>query len=103
MIKIKYGLNPQGVKEVEVMPHRTDNLVTFMKALMKDDMQKLDKWPREQKSQKHKSKKLQTPKPAQMQQPPSTPIKSQQNKKVWKVKDVQPSGSASPEPDVPSM
>jgi hypothetical protein len=43
MIKIKYGPNPQGIKKVEVMPHRTDNLTTFIKALMKDDMQKLDK------------------------------------------------------------
>jgi hypothetical protein len=36
-IKIKYEPNPQGVKEVEVTPHKTDSLVTFMNALMKED------------------------------------------------------------------
>jgi hypothetical protein len=45
MIKIKYGPKPQGVKEVEVTPNKTDSLITFMKALMKEDKQRLDKRP----------------------------------------------------------
>ena len=31
MIKIKYGPNTQGIKEVEVTPPKMDSLITFMK------------------------------------------------------------------------
>jgi hypothetical protein len=27
MIRIKYGMNPQGIKEVEIQPQLVDNLV----------------------------------------------------------------------------
>jgi hypothetical protein len=47
MTKIKYGPNPRGVKEVEVTPHKMDSLTTFTKALIKEDKQRIDKWPRD--------------------------------------------------------
>ncbi|XP_025801432.1 uncharacterized protein LOC112880921 [Panicum hallii] len=64
MIKIKYGPNPQGIKEVELTLHKMDSLITFMKALIKEDQERMDKRSGEWKAQRHKPKKQQTPKSA---------------------------------------
>ena len=35
MIRIKYGLNPQGIKEVEIQPQLVDSLVKKKKEMKK--------------------------------------------------------------------
>ena len=37
MIWVKFGPNPQKIKEVEVTPSQKDSLIPFMKTLMKED------------------------------------------------------------------
>ena len=37
MIRVKFGLNPQKIKEVEVTPSQKDSLIPFMKTLIKED------------------------------------------------------------------
>ena len=37
MIRVKFGPNPQKIKEVEVTPSQKDSLIPFMKTLMKED------------------------------------------------------------------
>jgi len=37
MIRVKFGPNPQKIKEVEVTPSQKDNLISFMKTFIKDD------------------------------------------------------------------
>ncbi|XP_025815578.1 uncharacterized protein LOC112892660 [Panicum hallii] len=55
MIKIKYGLNTQGIREVEIIPPKTDNLFTFMKEFMREK-EKMDKRTGKGKNQKAKPK-----------------------------------------------
>ena len=77
MIRVKFGPNPQKIKEVEVTPSQKDSLIPFMKTLMKDD-------PTNSKRSKKKGKsKVTTPEdpiPAS-----STPPKK--NKKIWRKKN----------------
>ena len=37
MIRVKFGPNPQKIKEVEVTPSQKDSLISFMKTFIKDD------------------------------------------------------------------
>ena len=37
MIRVKFGPNPQKIKEVEVTPSQKDSLIPFIKTLMKED------------------------------------------------------------------
>jgi hypothetical protein len=69
-----------------------------MKEFMKEE-ESINKRPGLWKSQKLKSNKPQAPK---SEQPQSTQPRPKKTKKVWKVKDVQPSVSASPRPDASS-
>ena len=38
MLRVKFGPNPQKIKEVEVTPSQKDSLIPFMKTLMKEDL-----------------------------------------------------------------
>ena len=75
MIRVKFGPNPQKIKEVT--PSQKDSLIPFMKTLMKKD-------PTSSKRSKKKGKSKVTmpedPVPA-----PSTP--SKKTKKVWRKKN----------------
>ena len=77
MIRVKFGPNPQKIKEVEVTPSQKVSLIPFMKTLMKED-------PASSKRSKKKGKtKVNTPNdpvPA-----PTTP--SKKTKKVWRKKN----------------
>ena len=72
MIRVKFGPNPQKIKEVEVTPSQKDSLIPFMKTLMKED-------PANSKRSKKKGKSK-DPIPA----PPTPPKKT---KKVWRKKN----------------
>ena len=86
MIWVKFGSNPQKIKEVEVTPSQKDSLKPFMKTLMKED-------PTSSKRSKKKGKsKVATPEdpiPA-----PSTP--SKKNKKVWRKNKTSSTATTSP-------
>ena len=77
MIRVKFGSNPQRIKEVEVTPSQKDSLIPFMKTVMKEE-------PTSSKRSKKKGKpRATTPKdpvPA-----PSTPLKK--TNKVWRKKN----------------
>ena len=77
MIRVKSGPNPQKIKEVKVTPSQKDNLMTFMKTLMKED-------PMSSKRSKKKGKsKATTP-----EDPiPAPPTPSKKNKKKWRKKN----------------
>ena len=72
MIRVKFGPNPQKIKEVEVTPSQKDSLIPFMKTLMKED-------PANSKRSKKKGKSK-DPVPA----PPTPPKKT---KKVRRKKN----------------
>ena len=72
MIRVKFGPNPQKIKEIEVTPSQKDSLIPFMKTLMKEDSAN---------SKRSKKKgKSKDPVPA----PPTPPKKT---KKVWRKKN----------------
>ena len=73
MIRVKFGSNPQKIKEIEVTPSQKDSLIPFMKTLMKED---LTSSKRSKKKGKSKVTETKDPIPA-----PSSP--SKKNKKVW--------------------
>ena len=77
MIRVKFGPNPQKIKEVEVTPSQKDSLIPFMKTLMKED-------PMSSKRSKKKGKPRATP-PKDPIPAPSTPLKK--TKKVWRKKN----------------
>ena len=76
MIWVKFGPNPQKIKEVEVTSSQKDSLITFMKTFIKYD-QIRSKRPK--KKCNSKVAKTKDPTPA-----PSTPPKK--TKKVWRKK-----------------
>ena len=76
MIRVKFGPNPQKIKEVEVTPSQKDSLIPFMKTLMKEDPTS-SKRP---KKGKPRATTLEDPVPA----PPTPPKKT---KKVWRKKN----------------
>ena len=67
MIRIKFGPNPQKIKEVEVTPSQKDSLSSFMKMFIKDDRTRSK---RSKKKGNSKVAKMEDPTPA-----PSTPPK----------------------------
>ena len=77
MIRVKFGPNPQKIKEVEVTPSQKDSLIPFMKTLMKEDPTSSK---RSKKKGKPRATMLEDPVPA-----PSTPPKK--TKKVWRKKN----------------
>ena len=76
MIRVKFGPNPQKIKEVEVTPSQKDNLIPFMKTLMKDD-------PMSSKRSKKKGKSKVTMPADPVPAPPTPPKKT---KKIWHKK-----------------
>ena len=72
MIRVKFGPNPQKIKEVEVTPSQKDSLIPFMKTLMKEDPTS----SKRSKKGKPRATTLEDPVPA----PPTPPKKT---KKVW--------------------
>ena len=76
MIRVKFGPNPQKIKEVKVTSSQKDSLITFMKTFIKDD-QIRSKRPK--KKCNSKVAKTEDPTPA----PPTPPKKT---KKVWRKK-----------------
>jgi len=72
MIQVKFGPNPQKIKEVEVTPSQKDSLIPFMKTLMKEDPTS----SKRSKKGKPRATTLEDPVPA----PPTPPKKT---KKVW--------------------
>ena len=77
MIRVKFGPNPQKIKEVEVTPFQKDSLIPFMKILMKED-------PTSSKRSKKKGKPRATTFKDPVHVPP-TPLKK--TKKVWRKKN----------------
>ena len=77
MIRVKFGPDPQKIKEFEVTPSQKDSLIPFMKALMKDD-------PTSSKRSNKKGKSKVTT-PEDPIPTPSTPPKK--NKKSWRKKN----------------
>ena len=105
MIRIKYGLNPQGIKEVEIQPQLVDSLIKKHKENKKrSEPKKNNPKPKEEapkvvpappkKDKKVWKQKEEAPKST------STPPKS--NKMVWRPKKVQSSMPTPPGTDVPS-
>ena len=76
MIRIKFGPNPQKIKEVEVTPSQKDSLISFINTFIKDDQTRSK---RSKKKGNSKVAKMEDPTPA-----PSTPPKK--TKKVWRKK-----------------
>ena len=77
MIWVKFGPNPQKIKEVEVTPSQKDSLIPFMKTLMKED-------PANSKRSKKKGKsKVTTPEDPL----PASSTPSKKNKKKWHKKN----------------
>ena len=101
MIKIKYGLNPQGIREVKIQPQLVDSLVKKNKENKKrsepkkNNPEKKEETPKviptPPKKEKGVEKKQEAPKST------TTPPKS--NKMVWRPKKVQPTSS---DTDIPS-
>ena len=75
MIRVKFGPNPQKIKEVEVTPSQKDSLISFMKTFMKEDQE--PKKPKKKGNSKVAKTKDLIP-------APSTPPKK--TKKVWRKK-----------------
>jgi len=78
MIRIKYGPNPQGIKEVEIQPQLVDNLVKKSK----------ENKTRPEPKKSNPKQKEETPKVV------PTPLKK--DKKVWKQKEEAPKSTTTP-------
>jgi len=76
MIRVKFGPNPQRIREVEVTPSQKNSLITFTKTFIKDDQTKSKKYKK-----KGNSKVIKTEDPTLA--PPTPPKKT---KKVWRKK-----------------
>ena len=76
MIRIKYGPNPQGIKEVEIQPQLVDSLVEKTKKIKRGRSRK-----------NNLKKKEETPKAV-----PTPPKKE----KVWKQKEGAPKSTTTP-------
>ena len=63
MIQVKFGPNPQKIKEVKVTPSQKDNLITFMKTFIKND-QTRSKRPKKKDSSKVAKTDDSTPAPS---------------------------------------
>jgi hypothetical protein len=102
MIRINYGPNPQGIKEVEIQPQLVGSLTKKNKENKKRPEQKknnpkkkfLRLFPHHPRRKRCGNKKNESPKPT------TTPTKS--NKLVWKPKKVQPSTPTPSGTDIPS-
>ena len=90
MIRIKYGPNPQGKKEVKIQPQLVDSLVKKNKENKKR--------PEPKKNKEETPKVVPTPPKKEkvwkqkQEAPKSTTTPPKTNKMVWKPKKVQPFG-----------
>ena len=76
MIRVKFGPNPQKIKEVEVTPSQKDNLISFMKTFIKVDQ------PSSRRSKKKgESKDIKTKDPT-----PASSMPPNKTKKIWHKK-----------------
>lgn len=90
MIKIKYGPNPQGIKELKVTPQKNDNLIMFMKDFKAEELP----LQHHQKKQVERQGSTANPqRPRKSKKAPTTPAKPKKIKKVWRVKNVESSAS----------
>jgi len=103
MIHIKYGLNPQRIKEVEIQPQLVDSLIEKTKKIKrgrsrKNNLKKKEETPKVVPTPPKKEKVWKQKEGA----PKSTTTPPKSNKIVWRPKKVQ---SSMPTPlgmDVPS-
>ena len=77
VIRVKFGPNPQKIKEVEVTHSQKDSLIPFMKTLMKED-------PTSSRRSKKKGKSKVT---TSKDPVPAPPMPSKKTKKVWRKKN----------------
>ncbi|XP_066342199.1 uncharacterized protein [Miscanthus floridulus] len=103
--RIKYGPNPQSIKEVEIQPQLVDSLAKKTKKIKKRPEQKKNNPKKKEETPKvvpappKKDKKVWKQKQEALKST-STPPKS--NKMVWRPKKVQSSSPTPPGTDVPS-
>ena len=76
MIRVKFGPNPQKIKEVKVTPSQKDSLIPFMKTLMKEDP-----------ANSKRSKKEGKSKVTTSEDPVPTLPTPSKTKKVWRKKN----------------
>ena len=103
MIRTKYGLNPQGIKKVEIQPQLVDSLIEKTKKIKrgrsrKNNLKKKEETPKVVPTPPKKEKVWKQKQEA----PKSTTTPPKTNKMVWKPKKVQPSESTPSGTDVPS-
>ena len=101
MIRIKYGLNPQGIKEVERQPQLVDSLAK------KNKENKKTAEPKKNNLKQEEEKPKVVPTPAKKmvwkqkeEAPKSTTTPPKSNKMVWRPKKVQSSAPTPPGTDV---
>ena len=85
MIRVKFGPNPQKIKDVEVMPSQKDSLIPFMKTLMKED-------PTSSKRSKKKGKSKATA----PEDPAPTPLTKKNKKKEREKNKTSSTATTSP-------
>jgi hypothetical protein len=101
MIRIKYGPNQQGIKEVEIQPHMVEGLT-------KKNKKSLDLKKNNPKHQKESPRVIPTPSKKekvwkhQEEALKSTTIPPKENKMVWRPKKKDTSVPAPPGMDIPS-
>jgi hypothetical protein len=90
MIKIKYGPNPQGIKEVEIQPQLVDSLVKKNKENKKRPEQKKNSPKQKEESLKVFPTPLKKEKVWKQKEraPKSTTTLPKSNKMVWRPKKV---------------
>jgi hypothetical protein len=103
MICIKYGPNPQSLRELHIQPQKVDRPVKKSKEIKrKSEQKKVKQLPKE-----NIPKVVPTP-PKKLvwrpkeEAPKSTTTPPRTNKMVWRPKKEQPSTSTSPRVDTPS-
>jgi hypothetical protein len=104
MIRIKYGPNPQGIKEVQIQPQLVAGLTKKNKENKKRRSQKRTTRRKRKKNQRlfphYPRRKRCGNKKEEALKSTTTPPKS--NKMVWRPKKVQPSVPTPPGIDIPS-
>jgi hypothetical protein len=103
MVRIKYGLNQQGITEVEIQPHMVEGLKK--KNMKRPEQKKMKKNNRKPKKESPRvvpapsEKKVWKP---QVEVPKSTTTPMKKNKKVWRPKNKETPVPTPPGTDIPS-
>jgi hypothetical protein len=103
MIRIKYGPNPQGIKEVEIQPQLVGGLTKKNKENKKRPEQKKNN----PKKKEEIPKVIPTPPKKekvwkQKEEAPKSTTPPKSNKMVWRPKKIQPSAPTLSRMDIPS-